>query len=142
MSKGPLRETCVKCFFELLCSNFLLLCLQPTAVRSALLLHQGSTTQKTASQDPKLIQSPHQKRNEKAHVYITTWKLIFIYLHCIYFSTPMCLHIDYVHVGILKLAGCGHGKCGKCAQKATRCAVNSNCAEDIQLKAVQIRRES
>lgn len=53
----------------------------------------------------------------------------------------MCLHIDYVHGGILKLAGCGLGKCGKCAQNATRCAVNSNCADDIQLKAVQIRKE-
>lgn len=38
--------------------------LLPTAVRSALSLLQGSTTLRTASQDPKLIPNQRQKRNE------------------------------------------------------------------------------
>lgn len=55
---------------KLLNSNFLSPPPPPPsiAVRSALYPRQGSTTLKTASQDPKLLQSRHQKRNEKVHV--------------------------------------------------------------------------
>ena len=65
-----------------------------------------------ASQDPKLIQNQHQKRNEKVHVYKTMSSHIYIpYLH-IFVYVCMFAHsqLYYVQVNfnLNIVPGCGH----------------------------------
>lgn len=68
------------------------------------------------------------------HIYVPSLH-IFVYAHVF----PH-MQIHYVQVGILKtLPGCGLQRgIYTCAHNATTCAWNSYCADDIQLKIVQI----
>lgn len=113
----------------------------PTAVRSALYLPQGSITQKTASQDPKLIPNRHQKRNENTHVHNRTGSS-HIYTHSLHILVYAHMlgraKIDSLKMGINKL--CLAVRTYMYTNMCTQCHLCTRWAHDTQLQNVQNMR--